>query len=473
MMDLSQESNKFLPLSKLSPSLNERILKFPILRQQCLYDNRQRIRDLFFKLLRIYNGHSDVGMGKAGTSKPNAMKVSGHGSNSWETSVRLAFLELRRECKEENIEYCLDLFFTNATEMAFTHYFPKVSFSFAESLEVDPAACATSRALDPSDLFIAPPSVVNEEFPSLELLNISLSGLSVPHAKLPYNKLTKLEKRFTDKPASPFKGRLKPPDPFSNPSFSPLALACANYTLFISCISPSFSSVPITHLLKLTLEFLLVIDSYQFTRNAALILKQKIIQSRLELSSVLKGEGLAGIQHSDDIVKKKYLEFLVQGHIYGFVIALEIYNADKYCQNYDLDKDLLVCTCEDAVDQILYWTLLDSCLTFMSPFLSRYAIKTEWIARLSECSLDIVRASICSKLQTRDITQANEEKSLLNAAILEIIDKIYTLSLLSEGSGVKIQPPSDNAKKTIRPIPLLFIPVCSCSPTAFISLTVF
>lgn len=49
-----QESNKFLPISKYSPKMNTRLQSMSLLKQQNIYDNRQKIRDLFFKLRRLY-----------------------------------------------------------------------------------------------------------------------------------------------------------------------------------------------------------------------------------------------------------------------------------------------------------------------------------------------------------------------------------------------------------------------------------
>ena len=49
-----QESNKFLPISKYSPKMNIRLQSLPLLKQQHIYDNRQKMRDLFFKLRRLY-----------------------------------------------------------------------------------------------------------------------------------------------------------------------------------------------------------------------------------------------------------------------------------------------------------------------------------------------------------------------------------------------------------------------------------
>ena len=61
----------------------------------------------------------------------------------------MACLELRRECKEENIEYCLELFFDEMKEASYQELYPEVFTSFADAFQGTETATAETSTTDP------------------------------------------------------------------------------------------------------------------------------------------------------------------------------------------------------------------------------------------------------------------------------------------------------------------------------------
>jgi hypothetical protein len=66
------DSNKFMPSSKLSPKMNERMQNLPLIKKQAIYDNRQKVRDLFFKLRRLYRESADLWIGDSSCTRSTA-----------------------------------------------------------------------------------------------------------------------------------------------------------------------------------------------------------------------------------------------------------------------------------------------------------------------------------------------------------------------------------------------------------------
>ena len=435
----------------------------------------------------------------------------------------MACLELRRECKEENIEYCLELFFDEMKESAYQELYPEVFDSFAEAIQADqnPGLSSSGKVestINSCKTWDALPRSKNSPVISVgKGSNTMSSGSSFGAKNMKDDKLSKLEKRFTDKPSltgSPFKNRILPNTLSGNNSTAfqqqqqqrghPLTLVAANYTSFLAQLTGTLQKYPPIQE-KFLLEFLLVVDSYQFIRNAYFILFEKFTRLHdkyARLFSAAAGKGAKDLdsmieEEEDDeatLVKmrKKYLELVLCVRIWGFLAALEAYNEDKFILESnkeiataaflkaELFLEKLQISCIDGGgggDEWLPWAIIDSFLTFSGPFLP-LTMKQKLRHKIVEkCPLKPLYQSIKEKLiiQTAADSMMVDSESwcppkkglLLEDSILEMIQKVNQLQIIENAETKECgAEKSENlnfgsalTRRTIKPVPVAFVPV--------------
>lgn len=395
----------------------------------------------------------------------------------------MACLELRRECKEENIEYCLELFFDEMKEASYQELYPEVFTSFADAFQGTETATAETSTTDPVkspwEAFARPTKPFNER----KMVN---------QKNFKDDKLSKLEKRFTDKPnltGSPYKNRVLPNMGCVQGSTEILSLVSLNYTSFLNQLKFSLQKYPPSQE-KFLLEFLLVIDSYQFIRNAFFILFEKFTRLSTKYSEFFTRRDDVFVEDESVLqkIRKKYLEMIGCIRIWGFLASLEAYNEDKFVWIEGESTKVIMPeafkSAQFLFDQIfecktwLEWAMLDAFLTFASPFLPLFT-KQYLMSQIGYCQLKELYKSIKDKInlsisenRAQEDSQSAKDISkndiyLLENSILEMIRKVHQLQVDSEGEeetdiseGVGALPTFQlSTRRTIKPVPVAFVPV--------------
>jgi hypothetical protein len=338
----------------------------------------------------------------------------------------------------------LELFFDEMIESSYNEFFPEVYSSFAEAMAFRDSPNQQPR-----------PAIAKDSI--MEPMSNWVKGITKE------DKIVKLEKRFSDRPnqaGSPLKAHIQS---VKNGCKILFPLVSSTYSSFFQEIETRIEKYALNKE-KFLLDFLLIIDSYQFIRNSYLIVGEKVALCKVAIKNMPEANFGKDAEFMEKF-KRKYVEAYLALRIWGFLLSLEQFNFEKFnvLQNHS-EKLKQIFEEEFRFDCWVDWAFLDIFLTYSFPYMSEQE-QARLLCTLKACPFKIFRQEIAEKLERRQDTiilaDAPMEKHLEDH-ISEIIYRVHSVSITSteeNPNNLSQQSSSLLMRRTIKPISLTFIPV--------------